>query len=49
MRAVKVEGTVVWVQEQETWGPVKELQTFLFSALQGGQWSASSHGCFTTN
>jgi len=37
------------VQEQETRGLEKQLDTFLFSALHGGQWSASCHGHFTTN
>jgi len=35
--------------EQETWGLEKQLHTFLFSALHGGQWSASCHGHFTTS
>jgi len=35
------------VQEQETWGWEKQLHTFLFPALHGGQWSASCHGHFT--
>jgi len=37
------------VQEQETWELEKQLHTLLFSALHGGQWSASCHGHFTTN
>jgi len=36
-------------QEQETWGLEKQLHTFLFPALHGGQWSASCHGHFTIN
>jgi len=37
------------VQEQETWGLEKKLQTFLFSALHVCQWSASCYGHFNTN